>query len=83
MVLCSMLLLVLCNTQTSIQNVCRLPQEILSCPSCCFHCSVQSCFQSDYLSLVDAAGTAMGELLCSKQALAEVRLKISRRHHGC
>jgi hypothetical protein len=40
--------------------------------ACCC-CCLKSTFKSDYLSLVDAAGTAMAELLCSKQALAEVR----------
>lgn len=40
---------------------------------CCCCCYLQSTFKSDYLSLVNAAGTAMAELLCSKQELAEVR----------
>ncbi|WIA27986.1 hypothetical protein OEZ86_010576 [Tetradesmus obliquus] len=35
--------------------------------------ALKSTFKSDYLSLVNAAGTAMAELLCSKQELAEAR----------
>eukprot|EP00879_Flechtneria_rotunda_P026917 GHRR01028762.1.p2 GENE.GHRR01028762.1~~GHRR01028762.1.p2 ORF type:complete len:155 (+),score=72.97 GHRR01028762.1:1431-1895(+) len=36
---------------------------------------MKATFKSDYLSLVDAAGTAMAELLYNKQALAEARLE--------
>lgn len=38
-------------------------------PCCC----LQVCFKSDYLALAGTASTAMGELLFTKEALAEVR----------
>lgn len=34
---------------------------------------LQATFKSDYMALVTAAGTAMTELLCTKQTLSEVR----------
>jgi hypothetical protein len=34
--------------------------------------ALQATFKSDYMALVTAAGTAMTELLCTKQTLSEV-----------
>lgn len=36
---------------------------------------LQATFKSDYMALVTAAGTAMTELLCTKQTLSEVRVQ--------
>jgi len=37
------------------------------------HPALQAAFKSDYVALLAAAGSAMAELLCSKQALSVVR----------
>jgi hypothetical protein len=60
-------------------SCCCVPSSHSAAVSYCC-CCLQSTFKSDYLSLVDAAGTAMAELLCSKQALAEVRC-LQEQHH--
>lgn len=54
---------------------------MLRCPMMCVgavrHCAaVQAAFKSDYIALATTAGSAMAELLCSKQALSEVNLEL-------
>eukprot|EP00877_Chromochloris_zofingiensis_P009699 jgi/Chrzof1/4983/Cz15g07120.t1 len=53
-------------------------QELLQCIWKAFlsisESAMQVCFKSDYLALAGTASTAMGELLFTKEALAEARL---------